>query len=76
MKLRSKKPISQYDCDEMDEYTDGYVQYVMEALAKARENCPDPVVIGEDGFGEFRTEGRSVSVWVLPEAFEDLVVNE
>ena len=39
-------------------------------------NCPDPVVIGEDGFGEFRTEGRSVSVWVLPEAFEDLVVNE
>ncbi len=38
--------------------------------------CQEPVVIGEDGFGEFSAEGRSVSVWVLPDAFEDLVVNE
>lgn len=38
--------------------------------------CPDPVVIDEDGFGEFRAEGRSASVWVRAGAFEDLVVNE
>ena len=61
LKLRSKKPISQYDCDEMDEYTDGYVQFVMEQLAEARQTCADPQVLIEqrldfscyvpDGFG-------------------------
>ena len=61
LKLRSKKPISQYDCDEMDEYTDGYVQFVMEQLAEARQICADPQVLIEqrldfscyvpDGFG-------------------------
>ena len=61
LKMRSKKPVSQYDCDEMDEYTDGYVQFVMEQLAEARQNCADPQVLVEqrldfscyvpDGFG-------------------------
>ena len=61
LKLRSKKPISQYDCDEMDEYTSGYVDFVMEALAEAKTTCPDPQVLIEqkldfscyvpDGFG-------------------------
>ena len=39
-------------------------------------NCTEPVEIGEDGFGEFRCEGRSVAIWVRHAAFEDLVVNE
>ena len=39
-------------------------------------NCPDPVVIDAEGFGDFRVEGRSVSVWTRNGAFEDLVVNE
>lgn len=39
-------------------------------------NCPETITIGEDGFGEFRTEGGDLSVWVQKEAFEDLVVNE
>jgi len=61
LKLRSKKPVSQYDCDEMDDYTDGYVQFVMEQLAQAKLTCPDPQVLIEqrldfscyvpDGFG-------------------------
>ena len=61
LKLRSRKPVSKYDCDEMDEYTDGYVQFVMEQLAEARQNCSDPQVLIEqrldfsnyvpDGFG-------------------------
>ena len=38
--------------------------------------CPEPVVVDADGWGEFRTEGGRVSVWVRDEAFEDLVVNE
>ena len=61
LKLRSKKPVSQYDCDEMDDYTNGYVQFVMEQLAQAKLTCPDPQVLIEqrldfscyvpDGFG-------------------------
>ena len=47
LKLRSKKPISQYDCDEMDDYTDGYVQFVLEQLAQAKLTCPDPQVLIE-----------------------------
>ena len=47
LKLRSKKPVSQYDCDEMDDYTDGYVQFVLEQLAQAKLTCPDPQVLIE-----------------------------
>ena len=32
LKLRSRKPVSPYDCDEMDAYTDGYVEFVLEQL--------------------------------------------
>lgn len=61
LKMRSKKPISPYDCDEMDTYTEGYVEFVMEAIAEAKQNCSDPLVLIEqkldfscyvpDGFG-------------------------
>lgn len=61
LKLRSKKPVSPYDCDEMDAYTDGYVEFVMESVEGARQNCSDPLVLIEqkldfscyvpDGFG-------------------------
>ena len=32
LKMRSRKPVSKYDSDEMDAYTDGYVEFVLEAL--------------------------------------------
>lgn len=61
LKLRSRKPVSKYDSDEMDDYTTGYVEFVMEALAEAKLNCLDPQVLIEqkldfscyvpDGFG-------------------------
>lgn len=61
LKQRTRKPISQYDCDEMDEYTDGYVSFVLETLAEARQECSDPIILIEqrldfsrfvpDGFG-------------------------
>lgn len=61
LKLRSRKPVSKYDSDEMDDYTTGYVEFIMEALAEAKLNCPDPQVLIEqkldfscyvpDGFG-------------------------
>ena len=39
-------------------------------------NVQGPVVINEEGFGLFPVEEKSVSVWVLEEALEDLTVNE
>ena len=61
LKMRSKKPMSPFDSDEMDEHTDAYVSFVLEQLELARQTCPDPVVLIEqrldfsryvpDGFG-------------------------
>lgn len=61
LKMRSKKPVSKYDSDEMDAYTDGYVEYVLETIAQAKLTCSDPLVLIEqrldfsryvpDGFG-------------------------
>lgn len=61
LKMRSKKPISPFDCDEMDEYTDAYVDFILEQLELAKQSCSDPLVLIEqrldfskyvpDGFG-------------------------
>lgn len=61
LKMRSRRPNSEYDSDEMEECTDGYVAYVMELVAQARQKCSDPIVLIEqrldfsdwvpDGFG-------------------------
>ena len=47
-----------------------------ETFYDALGSCPEPVTVDDDGWGEFRTEGGSVSIWVRASAFEDLVVNE
>ncbi|MBR1757620.1 MAG: alpha-amylase [Lachnospiraceae bacterium] len=39
-------------------------------------NCPEPVVIDEEGFGCFGTAAGNVSVWVRAGALEDITVNE
>lgn len=61
LKMRSKKPISKYDSDEMDSCTDGYVEFVLEQITEAKKFCADPKVLIEqqldfscyvpDGFG-------------------------
>ncbi len=61
LKMQSWKPLSPYDCDEMDTHTDGYVEFVLETLADAKQHCADPIVMIEqrldfscyvpDGFG-------------------------
>jgi len=38
--------------------------------------CTEPVTVDGDGIGRFFTDGRSVSVWVRRQAFEDLIINE
>ena len=47
MKRRSKRPVSDYDCDEMEECTDDYVSFIMEQVQEAKKSCADPVVLIE-----------------------------
>ena len=61
LKQRSKRPVSDYDSDEMEERTDEYVSFVMEQYEAAKAVCNDPIVLIEqhldfscyvpDGFG-------------------------
>ena len=61
LKMRSTRPISKYDSDEMEMYTDSYVEFVLEQIEVARQHCADPFVLIEqrldfscyvpDGFG-------------------------
>lgn len=67
LKKRSKRPVSDYDCDEMEECTDDYVSFAMEQIEKAKRSCSDPVVMIE--------QRLDFSRWV-PEGFGtgDLVI--
>ena len=47
LRRRSKRPVSDYDSDEMQEYTDSYVDYVLEQLEVAKQICKDPMVLIE-----------------------------
>lgn len=38
--LPTTRPVSEWDCEEMDDYTDGYADRVMAELARAREEDP------------------------------------
>lgn len=61
LRMRSRRPVSGYDSDEMEECTDSYVEFVMEQVATAKDKCKDPIVMVEqyldfsdyvpDGFG-------------------------
>ena len=44
LKRQSRKPVSKYDCEEMDVHTDNYVQFVLETIAQAKEHCTDPII--------------------------------
>ncbi len=61
LRMRSKRPVSDYDSDEMEECTDAYVDFVLEQYDAAKQMCADPMVLIEqrldfsqyvpDGFG-------------------------
>jgi len=44
LKRQSRKPISKYDCEEMDTHTDNYVQFILETIAQTKEHCADPII--------------------------------
>lgn len=45
--MRSKRPVSVYNSDEMEEHSDAYVEFVMEQLELARQSCTDPLILIE-----------------------------
>lgn len=45
--MRSKRPVSDYNTDEMEEHSDAYVEFVLKQLELARQNCKDPLVLIE-----------------------------
>ena len=61
LKMRSTRPVSKYNSDEMEMYTDSYVEFVLEQIEVAKQHCADPFVLIEqrldfscyvpDGFG-------------------------
>jgi hypothetical protein len=59
LKMRSKKPVSPYDSDAMDNYTDGYVEFVLEVIEQAKQICSDPLILIEQplDFSKYVPEG-------------------
>ena len=47
LKKRSKRPVSDYNSDEMEECTDAYTEFVMEQYEEAKKFCKDPVLLIE-----------------------------
>lgn len=47
LRRRSKRPVSTFNTDEMEEHSDAYVEFVLEQLEKAKQMCSDPLVLIE-----------------------------
>lgn len=67
LKLRSRKPVSQYDSDDMDLHTDGYVAFVNEAIENAKAHCSDTIVMIEQrlDFSKYVPEGFGIGDCVI-----------
>lgn len=57
--MRSRRPVSDYDTDEMEECTDAYADFVMEQYESAKRKCKDPIVLIEQrlDFSEYVPDG-------------------
>ena len=47
LRMRSRRPVSDYSTDEMEECSDAYVDFVMEQYVEAKNSCRDPIVLIE-----------------------------
>ena len=57
--IPSERPTSVYDSAEMEQFTDEYVQYVLDVVAEVQETCLDPMILIEQrlDFSEYVPEG-------------------
>lgn len=67
LRRRSKRPVSDYDSDEMQEYTDNYVDYVLEQLEVAKQTCKDSMVLIEQkvDFSEYVPDGYGTADCII-----------
>lgn len=67
LRRRSKRLVSDYDSDEMQEYTDSYVDYVLEQLEVAKQTCKDPMVLIEQkvDFSEYVPDGYGTADCII-----------
>ena len=47
LKKQSKRPVSDYNSDEMEECTNAYAEFVVEQYEEAKKSCKDPVILIE-----------------------------
>jgi hypothetical protein len=45
LKMRSKRSVSKFDSEEMELHTNGYVEFVLEALEQTKLRCSAPVIL-------------------------------
>ncbi len=45
--IKGKCPVSQFDCDDMERFTDDYVEFAVDLITQARYRCKDPIVLIE-----------------------------
>jgi len=59
LNIETERPVSKYDCNEMEIYTDEYVKFVFELLSQTKLKCKDPVVLIEQhlDFSNYVPEG-------------------
>ena len=59
LKLRSQKPVSEFDSPEMEEYTDAYVTYACELITEARKRSRDARILLEQklDFSQYAPQG-------------------
>ena len=43
----SKRPVSDFDSEELERYTDEYVNFVTELITEVKTNCKDPIILLE-----------------------------
>lgn len=67
LRRRSTRPTSTYDSDEMQEYTDAYVDFVLEQLDIAKQSCKDPLVLIEQrvDFSKYVPDGYGTADCVI-----------
>lgn len=67
LKKRSKRPTSPYDSDEMEECSDGYVEFVLEKFEEAKQECVDPQILIEQhvDFSDYVKEGYGTADCVI-----------
>lgn len=65
--IESKLPVSSYHNEEMQEYTDLYVDFVLEQFDVAKHNCKDPLIFIEQrvDFSEYVTDGFGTADCVI-----------